>query len=114
MPAGVRGFISFHVLRKQNISLYASMDTDAALAKKRTEIAFAFSVLFLSVGIVFYLIYKTVLKSTHPVEQSFCLCKIGFQRLIIPELTGCDNEAEYKTDYRARDSRVNSYHSVLK
>ena len=33
MPAGVRGFISFHI--EQNISLYAFVDTDAVLVKKK-------------------------------------------------------------------------------
>ncbi len=52
----MRNSTLFHVLREQNISLYVSVDTDAVLAKKkRTEIAVAFSVLFLSVGIVFYI-----------------------------------------------------------
>ena len=45
----------FHVLRKQNISLYAFAPTNVVLVKKkRTESAKTFSVLFLLVGNVFY------------------------------------------------------------
>ena len=71
MPAGVRGFISFHIeqseifhnvrqniishFAKQNISLYAFMATNAVFAKKRGQIVQKHSLsFFLSVSTIFY------------------------------------------------------------
>jgi len=70
MPAGVRGFISFHIeqseifhnvrqniishFAEQNISLYAFVSANAMLAKKRGRGVLQILVLFLSVGNVLY------------------------------------------------------------
>ena len=49
----------FHVLQRQNISLYAFVSSNAVLAKKKGEEFLQFFVLFLFVGIlIFILLYR--------------------------------------------------------
>ena len=73
MPAEIRGFISFRVEQSEIFFTPCICDHRCgADQEKRTENAKAFSVLFLSVGYVFYSILKSVLKSiTHLVGHSF-------------------------------------------
>ena len=53
------GSTLFHVLRKQNISLYAFVPTKAVLVKKKDEEFLQFFVLFLWVGVlIFILLYR--------------------------------------------------------
>ena len=53
------GSTLFHVLRKQNISLYAFVSSNAVLVKKKDEEFLQFFVLFLLVGnLIFILLYR--------------------------------------------------------
>ena len=53
------GSTLFHVLRKQNISLYAFVSSNAVLVKKKDKEFLQFFVLFLLVGIlIFILLYR--------------------------------------------------------